>query len=274
LDNHGSSNTWIEGEGMRRSLKLTIALVFCSISVVPQNSKPLADSELAAITARGRMLADYDTASWHATDAVLALKPPAGAVSRYIAKKTDPSWVVVFGKFTETKDGFLIAYEATQGSDPRQFAVKTYDPPRTDTGFFYFAAKAIEIALQNSHLERRPYNTYVLPLDSGQLYVYVLPAQTVADVYPLGGDVRYLVSADGSKIIETRRLHKSIMEVKHSAPPGSKPAGGAHSHVLTDAPEDTDVFHVLRQKQPFPEAVGTKSGVYMVQTDGSIKRLK
>ncbi len=220
------------------------------------------------------MLADYDTASWHATDAVLALKPAQGAVGRYIARKSEAGWVVVFGKFNETKDAFLVAYEATQGNDSRQFTVQNYDPPQKDTGFFYIAAKAIEISLQNTHLEKRPYNTYVLPLDSGQLYVYVLPAQTVADVYPLGGDTRYLMSADGTNIIETRQLHKSILEVKHSAPSGSKPAGGFHTHVLTDAPEDTDVFHVLRQKQPLPEAVGTKGGVYMVQTDGTIKRVK
>jgi len=259
---------------MRKILMLVVALVLGGSSVLPQNKKALTDSELAAITARGRMLAEYDTASWHATDAVMALKPAQGAVGRYIARKTEAGWVVVFGRFNETKDAFLVVYEATQGRDSRQFAVKTYDPPQQVTGFFYIAAKAIEISLQNTRLEKRPYNTYVLPSDAGQLYVYVLPAQTVADVYPLGGDVRYLVSADGTNIIETRQLHKSILEVKDSAPPGSKPAGGFHTHVLTDAPEDTDVFHVLRQKQPLPEAVGTKSAIYMVQIDGTIRCVK
>ncbi len=264
----------IVSEKMRTFLKLLIALVLYAPAVLGQKSTPLSDSELAAITVRGRLLAEYDIASWHATDAVTALKPAQGAVGRYIARKTDAGWFVVFGRFNETKDAFLVVYEVTQGSDSRHLKVKTYDPPQKDTGFFYVAAKAIEVALQNTHLEKRPYNTYVLPLDSGQMYVYILPAQTVADVYPLGGDTRYLVSADSTNIIETRQLHKSIMEVKHSAPPGSKPAGGVHSHVLTDAPEDTDVFHVLRQKQPLPEAVGTKSGIYMVQIDGTIKRVK
>jgi hypothetical protein len=259
---------------MRKIFRLALALVLSGSSVLAENSKPLTDSELAPITARGRMLSAYDEASWHATDAVLALKPAKGAVGRYIARKTDAGWVVAFGRFNESKDAFLVAYEATQGSDPVQFTVKTYDPPQMDTGFFYIAAKAIEISLQNTRLEKRPYNTYVLPLDSGQLYVYVLPAQTVAGVYPLGGDVRYLVSADGASIIETRQLHKTILEVRQSVPKGAKPAGGYHTHVLTDAPEDTDVFHVLRQKQPLPEVVGTKSGIYMVQIDGTIKRIK
>lgn len=63
---------------MRTLLKLIIALALCAPLVFAQKSKPLSDSELAAITARGRMLADYDTASWHATDAVKALKPAEG----------------------------------------------------------------------------------------------------------------------------------------------------------------------------------------------------
>jgi hypothetical protein len=259
---------------MRKIVMLIIALVLVGSSILGQGNKPLTDSELAAVTSRGRMLADYDIASWYATDAVQALKPAEGVVRRHIARKTKAGWVVAFGRFDETKDALLVVYEATQGSDPRQFTVKTYDPPQQDTGFFYIAARAAEISLQSTHLEKRPYNTYLLPLESGQLYVYVLPAQTVADVYPLGGDMRYLVSADGANIIESRQLHKSNLEVKRSAPSGSKPAAGFHSHVLTDAPEDTDVFHVLRQKQPLPEAVGTKSGVYMVQTDGTIKRVK
>jgi hypothetical protein len=259
---------------MRIFLNFAVALVLCSPLVSAQQSKPLSDPELVAITSRGRFLAEYDFASWNATDAVLALKPPKGIVSRYIARKTDAGWVVAFGRFNETKEAFLIAYEASQGGSPKEFNVQTYDPPQKDTRFFYIAAKGIQISLENSHLEKRPYNTYVLPSDSGQFYVYVLPAQTVADVYPLGGDTRFLVSADGSQIIETRPLHKTILDVKRSAAAGKKPVGGFHTHVLTDTPEDTDVFHVLRQTPPLPEFIGTKHGNYTVETDGTIKRIK
>jgi hypothetical protein len=221
------------------------------------------------------MLAAYDGASWHATDAVLELKPPEGAVARYIARKTGAGWVVVFGRFTESKDAFLIAYAAAQVSGTVQFTVKTYDPPQKDTGFFYFAAKAIELSLLNSQRERRPYNTYVLPLDSGEFYVYVVPAQTVAEVYPLGGDTRFLVSADGAQIIETRRLHNTILELKHSpAELGATPVANVHTHALTDTPEDTDVFHVLRQTHPVPELIVTEPGLYQVETDGTIKRVR
>jgi hypothetical protein len=265
---------FIEVKKMRTILNLIVALVLFAPSLSAQKSSPISDSELAEITARGRLLAEYDIASWHATDAVVALKPEKGAVERYIARKTGAGWVVDFGRINETGDAFLIAYEAIQGSNPEQFTVKSYDPPQKDTGFFYTSSKGIQISLENSHLEKRPYNTYVLPLDSGQFYVYVLPAQTDANVYPLGGDTRFLVSADGSKILEARPLHKTILETKPAAASSTKTVAGSHSHVLTDSPEDTDVFHVLRQTPPLPEYVGTKSGTYVINTDGTIKRIK
>ena len=149
---------------MRIFLNLALTLVLCTQSVLAQQTKPRSDSELEAITARGRMLADYDAASRYATEAMVGLKPAQGVVARYIARKSDGRWVVAGGRFNETKDAFLIVYQATQGGSPEQFSVKTYDPPKNDTGFFFTAAKGIQISLESSHLEKRPYNTYVLPL--------------------------------------------------------------------------------------------------------------
>jgi hypothetical protein len=259
---------------MRTKLKLAIALVLCAPSLLAPKAKPLPDPALAEITTRGQFLAEYDVAAWHATDAVLALKPDSGAVKRYVARKTDAGWIVVFGRFNDAQNAFLIAYEATQGSGPQQFTVQTYDPPHADTGFFYVAAKAIGLSLQSFQAEDRPYNTYVLPLDSGQMYVYVLPAQTVADVYPLGGDARYLVSADGSTIIESRQLHKTILEMKSSPPSGGQQVAGFNTDVLSDVPVDTDVFFVLARKPPAPEFVATQKGMYEIDTDGTIVRVK
>lgn len=129
-------------------------------------------------------------------------------------------------------------------------------------------AKATATALKDFQGEKRPYNTAVLPAQSGQMYVYVLPAQTVDDVYPLGGDVRYLISASGNTIVEKHQLHKAIMDrdFRNLA----RPQAGYHTHVLSNVPEDTDVFFVLRQKSPVPEYVGTKSQIYVIKIDGSI----
>lgn len=236
---------------------------------------PASQVELAAITERGRMLYAYDEATWHATDAVLAMKPAEGQVKRYIGQKTAKGWVVAFGRLNESRDRFLVAYEAIEGKSPKEFEVTKFDPPRQDEGFNVTAAKAIDTALKDFRGESRPYNAAVLPGKSPDLYVYVLPAQTTDGVYPLGGDVRYSVSADGEHIIEKRQLHKTILEFK-SRPekPMVRTEGSVHTHVLSDVPEDTDVFHVLTRKPSIPEYVGTKKYIYVIATDGTIASTK
>src|SRR5574340_379579 len=68
--------------------------------------------ELAAITERGRELNEYDQAAWHATDAVQMANPKTVEGQRYIAKKEDGKWRVVFGRLNEARDRFEISYEA------------------------------------------------------------------------------------------------------------------------------------------------------------------
>ena len=246
-----------------------VVLLLASIATFAQTERttPASEAELAQITERGRNLAAYDVAAWHGTDAVRALQPEEGSVVRYIAKRTGDRWTVAFGRLNEARDKFLIAYEAIQGETPTEFKGSKIGPPREDTGFFLFAARAIDAALADFKGEARPYNVAVLPAPSDQLYVYVVPAQTKNGVYPLGGDARYLISADGLKIVEKRQMHKAIIEFATSG----NPQAGFHTAVLDQIPEDTDVFHVLARKPSVPQWIGTRLYVYRVEPDGSIR---
>lgn len=237
-----------------------------------QESQPPTTEELAAISERGTMLYEYDQAAWHATDAVVTANPRTVEGQQCIARKANGNWTVVFGKLNEDRSRFEISYEATEQATLREFAVRAEPEAREDQGFFLYAARAIELAMKDFGKANRPYNVAVLPAPAEQLYVYLYPAQTTARVYPLGGDVRYLVAADGSKLIERRQMHKTIMEV---APrPGKKVASGFHTHILSDLVEDSDVFHVLTQEPPIPEFVATPHFLYQVKTDGTIEREK
>jgi hypothetical protein len=230
-------------------------------------------AELSEITARGRMLADYDVAAWHATDAVIALNPPKGSFSSYVAEKIGSGWVVKFGRLDDSSSRFLIPYEATQGASSVEFSAKKDDPPVEDSAFYFFGAKAIETALGDFKGEKRSYNTSVLPADSGRLFVYIEPAQTKTGVYPLGGDVRYLISADGSAIVEKHQMHKAIIEMRPQE--GSRnTVAGFHSHVLSDLPEDSDVFYVLTRRPNIPEYIGTSKHTYKIEVDGTITVVK
>jgi len=250
---------------LKTSLPLSLILV---ASTSAQQSKP-SDAALAAITERGRALAAYDQAAWHATDAVQMANPKTAQGQHYLARLENERWNVVFGYLNLDKTKFLITYEAAQGNKPQDFKVTHDDPPKQDPGFYLFAARALEICLADFGNPTRPYNDAVLPAGDGQLYVYLYPSPLKAGIYPLGGDVRYLVSADGQKILEKRQLHKTIIET----PPGKgkKPVAGFHTHVLSDVPEETDVLHVLQQDPPLPEMIGSAHFLYEITADGSIR---
>jgi hypothetical protein len=260
---------------MFKHLLLAVVLVSCILPSYAKKKEQPPDPAWAGITARGRMLAEYDVAAWHATDAVLAAHPAKGSVTGYVAKKTDAGWVVAFGRLNDTRDKFLIAYQATQGATPEDFKAAQNIPPQEDTGFFYLAFKALDTSRQHFQGDKRPYNASVLPADSNQMYVYIYPAQTKTGIYPLGGDVRYLISPDGSTIVEKRQLHKSILEFDFSGnSPTKKVEAGFHTHVLSDVPEDTDVFYVLTRKPPVPEMIGAGNRLYEILVDGTIIRAK
>jgi hypothetical protein len=252
--------------------KIFLFLLSCCTTVaLAEKSAPLSKEQLAEISTRGRMLAEYDEAAEYATAAVMATHPKQGNDTRFVCRKADAMWTCVFGRLTADK--LLIDYEALQGASAKEFQVKRHEPPMEDTGFFFAAVKAMMTAGNDFQktAERRPYNPTVLPASSGQFYVYMIPAQTKKGIYPLGGDARYLVSTDGSTIVEKRQLHKSILETNQQVPAGTKFAGGVHTHVITETPEDTDVFYVLTRKPLVPESVGAGKHVYFIETDGTIK---
>ena len=247
---------------------LLLVLAFLS-SAQSQRKEPGSEAELKAITERGKMLWEYDTAAWYSSDAVQALSPAGTSVKRYVGKKTEGSWVVAYGRFNEQHDKFLIAYEAIQQSTPRDFKVIKHDPPLADKGFYFAAANALETGISAFTGSGRQYNAAVLPAPKNQFWVYLMPAQTDIKVWPLGADVRYLITDDGLRIVETRQLHKSIIEYD-SPKQGETREAGYHTAVLDELPEDTDVFLVLSRKPSVPEWIATRTYIYRIDPDGKI----
>lgn len=259
------------------TLATTLAIVFACVALVAAPIARLAAQDeratvptpqlLAAITERGRALAGYDVAAWHASDEVMALRPAEGSLTGYVAHRGPAGWIVSFGRLAPARDAWLEAYEATEGASPTTFTVTTHEPALRREGFEAAAARAIDLARQHFGPRTRPYNAAVLPAPDGRLWVYLLPAQTVNGVYPHGGDARYLVSGDGARLVETRRMHRDILE--SLLPPGA--VAGLHTAVLDDVPEDSDVFLVLARSPAMPEIVATDHFTYEIATDGSIR---
>jgi hypothetical protein len=235
---------------------------------------PATPDQLAAITQRGRNLYAYDQAAWHGTDAARALLGnDSTGLQDYIARKTSSGWEVDFGTLDSGAAAFLIRAQA-QSTDGRHFTAQVFAPPHSETGFLVTAARAIATAKGVFVPEEGyAYNVAVLPNDDGTLYVYLYPAQAKLNVYPVGGDTRYTISADGTKILETHRMHKNILLAKTASPIG--PNGGrlvanSFKEVLADVPQDSDVFHVLAREPHLPSIIVAQGQRYFIDVDGAI----
>lgn len=235
---------------------------------------PATPDQLAAITQRGRSLYAYDQAAWHGTDAARAvLGSDSTGLQDYIARKTASGWEVDFGALDSAGTSFLTRAQA-QSTDGRHFTAQVFATPRSEGGFLVAAAHAVATAKGAFvPVEGYAYNVAVLPNDDGTLYVYLYPAQAKLNVYPVGGDTRYTISADGTKILETHRMHKGILLAKTASPIGWNGKRIVASHfteVLADVPQDTDVFHVLAREPHLPSVIVAQGQRYFIDVDGAI----
>lgn len=248
--------------------RLIAVLLLATLPALAKDKAPIATpQELAATTTRGRALFEYARAVWLANQALSSTSAPVDESAKYIAVKTDAGWIVAVGSLDAANKTFTVAYEVTETGTEGKVSVNRQ--PKQGSEFVAAAARATGIAKSDFGQTQRPYNTAVLPAGAGQLYVYLYPAVVKKGMLPLGGDVRYTISADGNNIVEKRLMHKTIMDTTTNSP--GQTVGGFHSHVVTDVPEDTDVLHAMLRRMP--EFVGAGGHSYKVEADGTVTLL-
>jgi len=270
---------------------MTLALVLAVAPMAPAQSRaprasktvaparpsaPPSTDSLDVISRRGKVLAERDSIAWLGADAMTSLSLPEDHVRRLIVRRAVQGWVVATGQLAEDGREYLIEQLATPGIQASRWASTLFDPPRPDTEYFASAARAIETALiMFRPVAPRPYIATAVPAEDGpSWWVYLYPAPARAGVWPRGGDMRFRVSADGRVMTESRRLHEAITEYSvRTARSASAPGAYRQPAVSGDAPEDTDVFHVLQRRPALPELMTAGRFRYRIDVDGSIRRL-
>jgi len=251
-----------------KALAFCCALITVAGALLCQEPNPPADSTLAGITARGRLLAQYDVAAWHGGDALGALNPAGNEISCAVARPmSDGRWEVLYGRLTAAKDTFYVRYHAMQTNADSAFTAERYPAPKVYTGVEREMAAAVQTAVADFGQPTRPYNSYVIPAGPGGFWVYLLPAQTDPRTFPHGGDVRDRVTDGGTRIVERVRFYQAVINFPTTAPPGT--VAGTHTS-LDSLPSETDVFLVLRRPVRLPENVVTQHFEYEVRLDGTI----
>jgi len=234
-------------------------------------------SELDAISARGRALAAYQRAAWTASSQLLAQNPDPWKAQRYVAYHADSGWVVAFGRLSAARDTFYVSHigipAAINGARiDSLFEFESFAEPGPDTDYLVRAARAMDHAVISLGATSRPYSAAAIPTENGDWFVYLTPAADVGNVWPLGDDVRYRISADGDRILETRRMHNGLIdEATSTRGDGARLAVGRHRTALHDTPEDSDVFHVLARHPQVPQIVVSRHFQFVIGVDGSIR---
>ena len=249
---------------------VVIAVLAADNAAVAQTQSVPSDTLLAGVTVRGRLLAAYGQAAWHATDAVLAVVPESTLArvgnAMVAMPAADGRWTVLFGRLADNRDTFLLVYEALPTARQDSFAVRYHNPATALLGPERALAAALRLASADFGVPQRPYNSYVLRRTDGAFWVYFLPAQTDTHEFPHGADVRYLIDSTVHSIVEKHPMHRALLNL---ALPDSAVIG-YHTVLVDDVPQDSDVFLVLARRPRRHELIATAHYNYEIALDGSI----
>jgi hypothetical protein len=161
------------------------------------------------------------------------LQPDRALITHDIARREGPLWRVVLGRPDSEEKVFDSVCEARQAEPGGAFNVSTHHAPDADRGCLLPASRAMDAARDAFGMVSRSYNAAVLPGPEDDRHVYVSPATGEPDVWPLGGDARYRVSATGDRVREARGLHKGINDLKTKRPDGKTVEFEMHNHVMS-----------------------------------------
>jgi hypothetical protein len=264
----------------RRICSIALGLASATSMVITQRSDAQSaptQARLDEISERGRALAGYQRAALLAATQLVATNRSTSDVQRYVAYHADSGWVVAFGRLSSQRDSFYISHIAIPAAIKGQrvdsiLEFLSFREPAVDTDFLVRAARAMDLAIATLGRTPRTYTAAALPTENGEWWVYLTLSADATGIWPLGDDVRYRISPDGERVLDTHRMHVGIVEGSLARrDSASLTTASWHRSALRDEPEDSDVFHVLVRRPLLPEVVVTRRHRYMVGVDGSIK---
>lgn len=86
--------------------------------------------------------------------------------------------------------------------------------------------------------------------DSDGWLVWLLTSTTDANIVPMGGHYRFLISADGTTVQQRDMLSNSCLPMSRTVPQGGQIAALNVSQIVSDGPVETHVFLSLQQRLP------------------------
>lgn len=198
--------------------------------------------ELGMIELRGRQIAEYERVALKAAELLPPGRPDLERLENYVAIKEPGIWRVYFGKVSDDGGKFNAAYIYFCPADSfDQMQLQGAD--QEISGEILELARAVRLAVHSiaGPMQFPRYNTDVFREQDGTITAYLLPGNEKPGIAVLGGDFKFLISKDGTRVIKKSKLHKEAMEIPLT---GNSEAFNKH---LSDSslPAETDVAFVL-----------------------------
>lgn len=223
---------------------------------------------------RGQLIYAYDQAAWHGTDDLMAKMPNAmDVVGGWIVDGPAEAPTLVFFDRTvpEPRAVYIADFDHNR---LRASQVLGADNDRTLSPVRLAMIAARQRALEEISKVQPPRcssqspNSVVLPPDhpGGSTLVYILDPQPDARTYPIGGNYRMEVTADG-KVSSPHGFAKTCIAM--SLPADQRPEMFFVSHLLSQVPTEIHVFASLASRMPI--AVGTTNKLVWIVNAGQIR---
>jgi hypothetical protein len=257
-------------------------LLFLSTAAIPAveaepANLPLNEAVSSSIEQRvtsssilGRLLYAFDRAAWVSSDSLIAVVPKdqLGRTGGYIVELTDPGTlrVTYFRGAVATAQSFFVAEVRNGGVIRKELLARPIPLTAAQTILARARDSAMSAATERNYrpCTAAPFNTVVMPpRDNGPVAVYLLSARLDTKSYPMGGNYRVTVGADG-RAIDSRAYSKSCLNLplpKTSAK--SQPASLVMTHLLDTVPTELHVFASLSLRMTLIVAIADEGSKEM-----------
>ncbi len=265
---------------------MRILLLFLSVAgslaaqELPSHIQMPTRAELDSITQRGSDLYDYDLALTEGSRSMMRLVEKPTGRGQFVVYHTKYAWIVRFGYLSAAQDTFFTTFLASKSPQDTMWLADKIPFAMPAVEYFPVAARAyVTAAKVFQPVQARPHSHVVIPAENGEWLVYIYPEQTDPEYWPLGGDERFRISADGLHILECHRMHPTIVDAHNDVEPdsgGVKRAANFQADRMDNRPEDSDVFAVLARYPSLPAVVGVLGAdwAYEIYRDGRISMPK
>ncbi len=211
---------------------------------------PIEEWSQAKVIAMGEEIFRQDTASWVATDALVAALGQAGTgeVRGWVVIPEGQNQRVRF--FKPAANGVQAGWDVLVTDGRAGAVVPAADGTLSEEETARWNARLTAAAnIGTLRCSQRLNAVVVRDPDSDGWLAWLLTSTTDANIVPMGGHYRFRISADGRTVLRRDQLTNTCLNLpKDQAPRGAQSVGLVVSQIVSAGPVETHVFLSLQNR--------------------------